>query len=384
MEIVEGILCAFGLDPFTETLGRVVVRYIGASLVKAMEMARRPCPGGGRAGRGPVGNSGRDQRPPQLRAHRRGRPSGEWQQGQGAAVGLRGGRGPRRRAPLPHHRGGRGLWIEISRCSSRAATTRGAKDVKTAIGATGGKRSRRHDLGEGAEPGWAPSGAEGGNRHLLIVDSDGCRASRPRSSWPTLQRKTERLARVLSSVRPGLLRRSSPGCRQPRFFPHFFVRRGRHPQPASTTRSPAWAPPALPTSRDGWGAGSGTACTWKRTQSWSWLKITRPYRLSLPESADRTRIARPCWASCSGRCRRTSRRRSNLSYRCCSTGQTKGKRLPIRFLTTTMPSKSWSSWSSDGRSTHRTFLTSSMNCCRSPNATTAKPMNVCFRFCVTT
>ena len=73
-----------------------------------MEMARRPCPGGGRAGRGRVGNSGRDQRPPQLRAHRRGRPSGEWQQGQGAAVGLRGGRGPRRRAPLPHHREGTG------------------------------------------------------------------------------------------------------------------------------------------------------------------------------------------------------------------------------------------------------------------------------------
>jgi hypothetical protein len=39
VEVVEGILSAFGLDPCTETPGRLVVRHIGTSLVKAMEMA---------------------------------------------------------------------------------------------------------------------------------------------------------------------------------------------------------------------------------------------------------------------------------------------------------------------------------------------------------
>jgi len=37
--LVEGILRAFGLDPAEETPGRRVVRQIGSSLVKAMEMA---------------------------------------------------------------------------------------------------------------------------------------------------------------------------------------------------------------------------------------------------------------------------------------------------------------------------------------------------------
>jgi rubrerythrin len=39
VEIVEGLFATFGLDPATETPGRAVVRHIGASLVKAMEMA---------------------------------------------------------------------------------------------------------------------------------------------------------------------------------------------------------------------------------------------------------------------------------------------------------------------------------------------------------
>ncbi len=39
VEIVEGLLSAFGLDPSTETPGRLVVRHIGAALVGAMEMA---------------------------------------------------------------------------------------------------------------------------------------------------------------------------------------------------------------------------------------------------------------------------------------------------------------------------------------------------------
>ena len=39
VELVTGAVKAFGLDPSTETPGRTVVRHIGESLVKAMEMA---------------------------------------------------------------------------------------------------------------------------------------------------------------------------------------------------------------------------------------------------------------------------------------------------------------------------------------------------------
>jgi rubrerythrin len=39
VQIVEGILQSFGLDPSVEGPGRLVVRHIGQSLVKAMEMA---------------------------------------------------------------------------------------------------------------------------------------------------------------------------------------------------------------------------------------------------------------------------------------------------------------------------------------------------------
>jgi rubrerythrin len=39
VEIVEGVVKTFGLDSATETPGRSVVRHLGSSLVKAMEMA---------------------------------------------------------------------------------------------------------------------------------------------------------------------------------------------------------------------------------------------------------------------------------------------------------------------------------------------------------
>src|ERR1700677_2547640 len=39
VEIVEGVVQSFGLDPGADTPGRSVVRHIGSSLVKAMEMA---------------------------------------------------------------------------------------------------------------------------------------------------------------------------------------------------------------------------------------------------------------------------------------------------------------------------------------------------------
>jgi rubrerythrin len=39
VEVVEGLLGTFSLDPSTESPGRLVVRHIGASLVEAMEVA---------------------------------------------------------------------------------------------------------------------------------------------------------------------------------------------------------------------------------------------------------------------------------------------------------------------------------------------------------
>jgi hypothetical protein len=39
VELARGVVEAFGLDPATESSGRAVVRHIGESLVKAMEMA---------------------------------------------------------------------------------------------------------------------------------------------------------------------------------------------------------------------------------------------------------------------------------------------------------------------------------------------------------
>ena len=39
VRIVENVFARLGLDPETETPGRLVVRHIGESLVKAMEMA---------------------------------------------------------------------------------------------------------------------------------------------------------------------------------------------------------------------------------------------------------------------------------------------------------------------------------------------------------
>jgi hypothetical protein len=44
VEIVTGVLEAFGLDPATETPGRLVVRHVGESLVKAMKMALDTAP----------------------------------------------------------------------------------------------------------------------------------------------------------------------------------------------------------------------------------------------------------------------------------------------------------------------------------------------------
>lgn len=44
VELVEGVIETFGLDPRTETPGRKVVHHLGASLVAAMEMALDTAP----------------------------------------------------------------------------------------------------------------------------------------------------------------------------------------------------------------------------------------------------------------------------------------------------------------------------------------------------
>lgn len=45
VEIMHELVQKFGLDPDTETPGRAVVRHIGQSLVKAIELARQSAPG---------------------------------------------------------------------------------------------------------------------------------------------------------------------------------------------------------------------------------------------------------------------------------------------------------------------------------------------------
>lgn len=44
VQVMRGVFDSFGLDPETETSGRLVVRHIGESLVKAMEMALQAGP----------------------------------------------------------------------------------------------------------------------------------------------------------------------------------------------------------------------------------------------------------------------------------------------------------------------------------------------------
>ena len=85
--------------------GRAVVRHIGESLVKAMEMALESGP--------PEAAEivaaecvvlRRDEGPPRLGADRPARRQGQGRDGQGAAGRLQAGRGPGRRAPVPHDR----------------------------------------------------------------------------------------------------------------------------------------------------------------------------------------------------------------------------------------------------------------------------------------
>ena len=73
-KIVLTVFEKLGLDPNEETPGREIVRHIGESLVKAMQMARKAGnPGGGPARGVRVRRVRRDQGPPELGADRRAR-----------------------------------------------------------------------------------------------------------------------------------------------------------------------------------------------------------------------------------------------------------------------------------------------------------------------
>ncbi len=124
VELVEGVLRAFGLDPATDTPGRQVVRHIGTSLVQAMEMALREGP-----------------------------PEAAELVGE-VVKGLKGERGKALRSAyeqveeqedehLYHTTGwGRELWIESLGLPAVLPPPEEQKDVKTAIGAARAKQVR--------------------------------------------------------------------------------------------------------------------------------------------------------------------------------------------------------------------------------------------------
>ena len=94
-----------GLDPETETPGRLVVRHIGESLVKAMEMALDAGHAGGGRSSWPPSASCCAETKDHLNWELIGEVAEEAQgrAGQGAEGSAQGGRGRGGRAPLPHH-----------------------------------------------------------------------------------------------------------------------------------------------------------------------------------------------------------------------------------------------------------------------------------------
>jgi hypothetical protein len=143
VEIVAGLLQAFDLDPTKETPGRKVVRHIGVSLVKAMEMA--------------LADGAPDDAqlvaaecvtPAETKDHL------NWELINEAEKRVKGDRGKALRAAyeeveeqedehLYHTTGwGRELWIESLGLPSVLPPPEEQKDVKTAIGAARAKQVR--------------------------------------------------------------------------------------------------------------------------------------------------------------------------------------------------------------------------------------------------
>jgi rubrerythrin len=143
VEVLEGVLEAFGLEPGTETPGRVVVREIGESLVRAMRSAKA-------AAKADAAElvAAECVTLAETKDHLNWELIGE------VATRLRGDRGQALKAAvaeveeqedehLYHTTGwGRELWIEALGMPSVLPPPEEQKDVKTAIGAARAKRVR--------------------------------------------------------------------------------------------------------------------------------------------------------------------------------------------------------------------------------------------------
>ncbi len=143
VEVVRGVLSAFGLDPGTETPGRAVVRHIGTSLVKSMEMALAD---------GPPGAAELVAAEAVTMAETKDHLN--WELLGEAASRLKGDKGKALQAAfeevesqedehLYHTAGwGRELWIDSLGLPSVLPPPEEQKDVKTAIGAARAKQVR--------------------------------------------------------------------------------------------------------------------------------------------------------------------------------------------------------------------------------------------------
>ena len=142
IEIVEGVLAALGLDPATETPGRLVARHIGASLVKAMEMAgAKGTPEAAElvAAECVTLAETKDhlnwELIGQLAQHFKG------EQGKVLKDGVRRGRRPRGRAPLPHQRLGSGTVDRLAGDAGGATAAGGAEGRQDGYRRSGPSRS---------------------------------------------------------------------------------------------------------------------------------------------------------------------------------------------------------------------------------------------------
>jgi rubrerythrin len=143
VQIVEGVVKTFGLDTATETSGRTVVRHIGSSLVKAMEMALADGP-----------PEAAELVAAECVTLAETKDHLNWELMGEAAKRLKGDEGKALRAAfkevedeedehLYHTTGwGRELWIESLGIPSVLPPPEEQKDVKTAIGAARAKQVR--------------------------------------------------------------------------------------------------------------------------------------------------------------------------------------------------------------------------------------------------
>jgi hypothetical protein len=143
VEVVEGVISTFGLDSAAETPGRRVVRHIGESLVKAMEMALADGP-----------PEAAELVAAECVTLAETKDHLNWELIGEAATGTKGDRGKALKSAfeeveddedehLYHTTGwGRELWIESLGMPAVLPPPEEQKDVKTAIGASRAKQVR--------------------------------------------------------------------------------------------------------------------------------------------------------------------------------------------------------------------------------------------------